>query len=214
MNLKESLIVFLNARFCLQLRLQTSNCFCKGLYLRYLCLIRKELLWLNNYPYLNVMLLSECFIKTIHSPLLEETLIVLLPLLLVKFCIIDASQADSLLWAKTTVLTGLVANATLFVPRWVFMVVLHSDASVVLKESFVHLSAIIMILFSAIYSISLPMSAATVRCRRDEIKVFEKEEKTILVEKSAAATAVAEIMDEETAYPVIDGLFHTRIKIE
>ena len=58
------------------------------------------------------------------------------------------------------------------------------------------------------------MSAATVRCRRDEIKVFEKEEKTILVEKSAAATAVAEIMDEETAYPVIDGLFHTRIKIE
>lgn len=33
-----------------------------------------------------------------------------------------------------------------------------------------------------------------------EIKVFEKEEKTILVEKSAAATAVAEIMDEETAY--------------
>ena len=144
-----ALIVFLNARFCLQLRLQTSNCFCKGLYLRYLCLIRKELLWLNNYPYLNVMLLSECFIKTIHSPLLEETLIVLLPLLLVKFCIIDASQADSLLWAKMTVL-----------------------------------------------------------------KVFEKEEKTILVEKSAAATAVAEIMDEETAYPVIDGLFHTRIKIE
>jgi hypothetical protein len=95
------------------------------------------------------MLLSECFIKTIHSPLLEETLIVLLPLLLVKFCIIDASQAESLLWAKMTVL-----------------------------------------------------------------KVFEKEEKTILVEKSAAATAVAEIMDEETAYPVIDGLFHTRIKIE
>ncbi|MEE0058507.1 MAG: hypothetical protein U0J42_09330 [[Bacteroides] pectinophilus] len=94
-------------------------------------------------------------------------MIVLLPLLLVKFCIIDASQADSLLWAKTTVLTGLVANATLFVPRWVFMVVLHPDASVVLKESFVHLSAIIMILFSAIYSISLPMSAATVRCRRD-----------------------------------------------
>lgn len=41
-----------------------------------------------------------------------------------------------------------------FVPRWVFMVVLHPDASVVLKESFVHLSAIIMILFSAIYSIS------------------------------------------------------------
>jgi len=161
------LIVFLNARFCLQLRLQTSNCFCKGLYLRYLCLIRKELLWLNNYPYLNVMLLSECFIKTIHSPLLEEILIVLLPLLLVKFCIIDASQADSLLWAKTTVLTDLVANATLFVPRWVFMVVLHPDASVVLKESFVHLSAIIMILFSAIYSISLPMSVATVRCRRD-----------------------------------------------
>lgn len=37
-----------------------------------------------------------------------------------------------------------------------------------------------------------------------EIKVFEKEEKTILVEKSAAATAVAEIMDEETAYPVIE----------
>lgn len=161
------LIVFLNARFCLQLRLQTSNCFCKGLYLRYLCLIRKELLWLNNYPYLNVMLLSECFIKTIHSPLLEETLIVLLPLLLVKFCIIDASQAESLLWAKMTVLTGLVANATLFVPKWVFMVVLHPDVSVVLKELFVHLSAIIMILFSAIYSISLPMSAATVRCRRD-----------------------------------------------
>ncbi len=37
-----------------------------------------------------------------------------------------------------------------------------------------------------------------------EIKVFEKEERTILVEKSAAATAVAEIMDEETAYPVIE----------
>lgn len=85
------------------------------------------------------MLLSECFIKTIHSPLLEETLIVLPPLLPVKFCIIDASQADPLLWAKTTVLTGLVANATLFVPRWVFMVVLHPDANVVLKESFVHL---------------------------------------------------------------------------
>ena len=47
------------------------------------------------------------------------------------------------------------------------MVVFHPDVSVVLKELFVHLSAIIMILFSAIYSISLPMSTATVRCRRD-----------------------------------------------
>lgn len=67
---KLTLIVFLNARFCLQLRLQTSNCFCKGLYLRYLCLIRKELLWLNNYPYLNVMLLSECF--TSRFPIMGE----------------------------------------------------------------------------------------------------------------------------------------------
>lgn len=37
-----------------------------------------------------------------------------------------------------------------------------------------------------------------------EIKVFEEEEKTILVEKNAAATAVAEIMDCETGYSVIE----------
>ena len=38
---KYTLNVFLNARFCLQLRLQTCSYFCKGLYLRYLCLIQK-----------------------------------------------------------------------------------------------------------------------------------------------------------------------------
>ncbi|MBR5565848.1 MAG: hypothetical protein IKW08_06765 [Roseburia sp.] len=37
-----------------------------------------------------------------------------------------------------------------------------------------------------------------------EIKVFEEDEKIILVEKSAAATAVAEIMEAETAYVVIE----------
>ena len=37
----KTLNVFLNARFCLQLRLQTCSYFCKGLYLRYLCLIQK-----------------------------------------------------------------------------------------------------------------------------------------------------------------------------
>lgn len=36
-----------------------------------------------------------------------------------------------------------------------------------------------------------------------EVKVLEEEEKTLLVEKSAAATAVAEIMEAETAYTVI-----------
>ena len=37
-----------------------------------------------------------------------------------------------------------------------------------------------------------------------DVKVFEEEEKTILVEKCAAATAVAEIMEDETAYTVIE----------
>ncbi|MGN1197659.1 MAG: hypothetical protein ACI4TA_08670 [Acetatifactor sp.] len=36
-----------------------------------------------------------------------------------------------------------------------------------------------------------------------EVKVLEEEEKTLVVEKSAAATAVAEIMETETAYTVI-----------
>lgn len=37
-----------------------------------------------------------------------------------------------------------------------------------------------------------------------EVKVIESEEKIILVEKNAAATAVAEIMDSKTAYSVIE----------
>lgn len=37
-----------------------------------------------------------------------------------------------------------------------------------------------------------------------EIKVVAEQEKTILIEKNAAATAVAEIMDKETAYSVIE----------
>lgn len=37
-----------------------------------------------------------------------------------------------------------------------------------------------------------------------EVKVFEEEEKTLLVEKSAAATAVAEIINEDVAYTVIE----------
>ena len=122
-------------------------------------MIRKELLWLNNYPYLNVMLLSECFIKTIHSLLLEETLIGLLPLLLVRFYIIVASQAEFLSWAKMTVLTGPVASATLSALKWGFMAVLLPDVNVVPKESFVCLYAITMILFNAICSINLHMSA-------------------------------------------------------
>lgn len=37
-----------------------------------------------------------------------------------------------------------------------------------------------------------------------EVKVFVEEEKTLLVEKSAAATAVAEIINEDVAYTVIE----------
>ena len=110
------------------------------------------------------MLLSECFIKTIHSLLLEETLIGLLPLLLVRFYIIVASQAEFLSWAKMTVLTDPVASATLSALRWEFMAVLLPDVNVVPKESFVCLYATIMILFNVIYSINLHMSAVTARC--------------------------------------------------
>ena len=121
----------------MQLLLQTSNYFCKAVYLRYLCLIRKELLWLNNYPYLNVSLLSKCFIKTIHLHLLAETWTGLLPLLPVKYYIIVVSQAEFLLWAKTTVLTAPVASVIPSALKWVFMGALPQGVSVVQKESYV-----------------------------------------------------------------------------
>ena len=96
----------------------------------------------------------------------EETLIGLLPLLLAKYYIIVVSRAEFLSWVKTTVLIVLVVSAIPFVPRKDFAVVTLAGVNVVLKESFALKSVTVMILFSVIYSINLPMSVVTAKCRK------------------------------------------------
>ena len=96
----------------------------------------------------------------------EETLIGLLPLLLAKYYIIVVSRAEFLSWVKTTVLIVLVVSAIPFVPRKDFAVVTLAGVNVVLKESFALKSVTVMILFSVIYSINLPMSVVTANAEK------------------------------------------------